>query len=129
MKRFFCDHCGTEFRYDDKAVKQTNDAEFTFTLTKPGKQPIVATVRLSLKPQYHVMAVDPSPNRFHRGSSQPEAMLVRKDHADLCGTCRWAIIDQLRAGLPLTSPATIPGAIDWNKAGAITSTDTRFPDD
>lgn len=115
MKRFYCDQCGDEFSYADKAIKQSNGVQhLLFNSTSCGK-PILVKIKLtvSAETRTEVEQSGYGPGRAYpsRGYNSTEPKQYTTDHADLCGPCRWLAIDQLRADLPL-SPTT-PHEIVW----------------
>lgn len=76
MKRIFCDCCGEEFTYKDDGVVSTNNSN----------QDSIREVVISGKVARITLAV--------RLNVEP-VRAINGSHIDICGLCRWQVIDQL----------------------------------
>jgi hypothetical protein len=111
MKRFYCDHCGNELSYANPAVANTNERKNTVLLAAPGtgKAPIEVTISIQVKA---VTLIPQSPRHF------TSDMLPVRQHADLCASCRWGLIEKLRGN---TNPGedtnfgAMRGELDWGE--------------
>lgn len=108
MKRFYCDQCGDEMTYQDEHLANTNDK--THVVLLGGTLEVTLHIKVS--------AVTRKPVIDHSSRNHRDPVLVKKEHADLCAPCRWALIEQLRAGHSMINDTPIPGRfadLDWEK--------------
>lgn len=105
MKRFYCDHCGNEMRYEDEPVHNTADKTATVLInTTPTLE---VTITIDIKAQIVETAPDTIASHRERSQMGYRPPTTRR-HADLCGPCRWGLIEQLRGGHNIRDDATFP---------------------
>lgn len=115
MKRIFCDVCGDEFHYTDKAVKQTNAQQTLLFNTTFCNKPVVVSARIVMEAKMRTAKESIRsnfPGRSYSSQALAQSFDYEHTHADICGKCRWIALDQLRAGLPLLTDG-YDGTIDW----------------
>lgn len=115
MKRFFCDLCSTEMTYTNPALQNTAKTLHTVLVTSPNKAPIEVSLRLDVSAQIlnpPAAVIDPPRGAGPGKLSTPAS----RTHADLCAACRWALIEQLRAGQSLAADTllgTLADELNW----------------
>lgn len=97
MKKYYCDNCHKEMQYSDAPVTNTNGSKHT-RLLKDGKgNALEVSVSIHVEARKHIKALD------------------ERGHADLCGECRWRLVDSLRYVPPKGGlPTDAKGNIDWD---------------
>lgn len=105
MKRFYCDLCENEMRYDDKPVGNTNAATNTVLVNLPHDL-LEVTLQVTIRAHKLHQPIDTRPG-WKRGGTEDLPPPVRK-HADLCGPCRWALLEQLRGGHSPSNDTPLP---------------------